>query len=117
MVAYSSEKTTLYYMLLDGVSTRVALLNENVSTYAIGDDRIFFCSGSENALYSINIDGTDKKKIADVEGLAGPGTTDPNYYLDVVGDKVFMFDSNDGQAVYMIDLVSGEVVNLFDEKN
>ena len=64
MVAYSSEKTTLYYMVLDGVSTRVPLLEENVSTYAIGDDRIFFCSKSEDALYSINIDGTDKKKIA-----------------------------------------------------
>lgn len=116
MVAYSSEKTTLYYMYLDGQSTRVPILEETVDTYAIGKDRIFYCSNSEGALYSIDFDGSNKTKLADVKGLAGPGTTDPNYYLDVVGDRVFMFDALNGKSVYMIDLVSGEVKDLANEK-
>lgn len=116
MVAYSSEKTTLYYMHLDGASTRVPILEETVDTYGIGSDRIFYCSKSEGALYSIDFNGKNKQKLADINGLAGPGTTDPNYYLDVVDNKVFMFDSNDSQAIYMINLSNGEVTNLSDDE-
>jgi len=116
MVAYSSEKSTLYYMHLDGESKRVPILEERVDTYAIGKDRIFYCSNSEGALYSIDFDGNNKTKLAEIKALDGPGTTDPNYYLDVVGDKVFMFDALNKESVHMIDLVSGEVKDLANEE-
>ena len=112
MVAYSSEKTALYYMHLDGESRRNSILEGKVDTYAIGTDRIFYCNNSEGAIYSIGFDGTNNSKLADISGLKGPGTTDPDYYLDVVGDKLFMFDSSDVHAIHMIDLTDGKVVNL-----
>ncbi len=116
MVAYSSEKSTLYYMHLDGQSKRTSILEGTVDTYAIGDKSIFYCNNSEGAIYSMDFDGGNKQKLADIRGLKGPGTTDPNYYLDVVGDKLFMFDSAETRAIHMIHLADGKVVNLTNEK-
>lgn len=111
MIAYSSEKDTLYYMRLDG-STRVAILEGEVNTYGMSSDRIFYCSKSEGVLYSVDFEGKNKETLADISAMAGPGSTDPNYYLDVVDDKLFLFDAANQAAVYMIHLTTGEVTNI-----
>lgn len=115
MVAYSSEKTTFYLMHLDG-STRVPIVEgEEVNAYGVSSDRIFYCKNSEGALYSVDFNGNNSKKLADISALQGPGSTDPNYYMDVVEDRLFLFDRN-SYDVYMINLTSGEVENLAGEQ-
>ena len=53
----------------------------------------------------------NKKKIADISALNGPGTTDPDYYMDIVDKKLFLFDRSDA-TVYAVDTENGEVKNL-----
>ena len=109
--AYSKEKTAFYIMHLDG-SNRIQIdSGEAITAYAMGSDRVYYCKNSEGAIYEVDYDGNNKKKIADVSALNGPGTTDPDYYMDIVDKKLFLFDRSDA-TVYTVDTESGEVKNL-----
>ena len=72
---------------------------------------MYYCKNSEGAIYEVDYDGNNKKKIADISALNGPGTTDPDYYMDIVDKKLFLFDRSDA-TVYTVDTESGEVKNL-----
>ena len=111
IAAYSKEKTAFYIMHLDG-SNRIQIdSGEAITAYAMGSDRVYYCKNSEGAIYEVDYDGNNKKKIADISALNGPGTTDPDYYMDIVDKKLFLFDRSDA-TVYTVDTESGEVKNL-----
>lgn len=113
-VSKEEGKVGLYIMPLDG-GTRTKILDQAVEAYLISDHTIYFCNKSESALYSVDFEGKNLRKIADVAAAAGPNTTGGDYYMDVVGNRLFFFETLYGGNAYMLTLSDeGELTKLND---
>ncbi len=108
-VSKEEGKVGLYIMPLDG-GTRTKILDQAVEAYLISDHTVYFCNKAEGALYSVDFEGKNLMKVADVAAAAGPNTTGGDYYMDVVGDKLFFFETLYSGNAYMLTLSDGGVL-------
>ena len=114
-VSSQSGKEGLYVMHL-GDEVRTKILDQTVDAYLIWKDYVYFCNKDEKALYRVDFNGENLTKLAEVPAAAGPNTTGGDYYMDIVGDRLFFFEEVFDGSVYMLSLAEDNTLTPLNQE-
>ena len=99
-----------------GDEVRTKILDQTVDAYLIWKDYVYFCNKDEKALYRVDFNGENLTKLAEVPAAAGPNTTGGDYYMDIVGDRLFFFEEVFDGSVYMLSLAEDNTLTPLNQE-
>lgn len=105
----NKDKSGFYLMKLDG-STRVRITDSIITAYVLSDSGIYYYDGVRKAIYAVDYNGENEKKIADAQAVPGPGDTGADYYMDIVGDTLYFFSTQNNGTIYSVNLTGDPVL-------
>ncbi len=105
----------LYYaterdlMSADPLTGRTEILRTvAVEDVFAANGKLYYENGEDHLnLYSINLDGTDLKKVSDYNAV---------YYRNIVGNYQYFANTSDGESLYCANLETGQSKKLFDNR-
>ena len=107
-------KKQLYKLEKDGNNIVKMANDANVSYIICDEERLYFVNKSDdNKIYSINKDGSDYKKVADIKSVTDTGVLkdiDGSKYMYINNRCLFYINSGDENSLWKYDLDTGENV-------
>lgn len=107
-------KKQLYKLEKDGNNIVKMANDANVSYIICDEERLYFVNKSDdNKIYSINKDGSDYKRVADIKSVTDTGVLkdiDGSKYMYINNRCLFYINSGDENSLWKYDLDTGENV-------
>lgn len=101
-------KKSLVRINKDGTDKKVLTTNENLSYMVQNDTKIFFVNKADsNIIYSIQKDGTNVGKLADIKSVTDKGTIDEidgSKYMFVINNNLYYINTEDNRNLWKVNL-------------
>lgn len=108
------KKKQLYKLDKDGGNATKICEDSNVSYIIADENKLYFVNKSDdNKIYTSNKDGSDYKKLSDIESVTDNGimkNIDGSTYMYVYNGVLYYINSSDNYSLWKYDLQSGENV-------